>query len=114
MAKCTKEPEAALIARGERGAFCRLSWRKEEPALQPAQGERLLRTSAGIFVEILGSIYKPASVNQRHEEAAAHIVARMPIPLIAEVEAWATANDTTRSDAIGRLVELGLQVKAPR
>jgi hypothetical protein len=28
--------------------------------------------------------------------------------LIAEVESWATANDVTRSDAILRLVELGL------
>src|SRR5438128_2092338 len=40
-----------------------------------------------------------------------HIAARMPIPLIAEVEAWAAANDTTRSEAFRRLVELGLTVK---
>jgi hypothetical protein len=33
---------------------------------------------------------------------------RMPATLIAEVEAWATANGVTRSDAIRRLVELGL------
>ena len=32
----------------------------------------------------------------------------MPSTLMAEVEAWATANDVTRSDAIRRLVELGL------
>ena len=32
----------------------------------------------------------------------------MPATLIAEVEAWATANGVTRSDAIRRLVELGL------
>jgi hypothetical protein len=37
-----------------------------------------------------------------------HIAARMPPALIAEVEAWATANDTTRSDAIRQLVEIGL------
>ena len=37
-----------------------------------------------------------------------HIAARMPTPLIAEVEAWAEANDTTRSEAIRRLVEIGL------
>jgi hypothetical protein len=32
----------------------------------------------------------------------------MPPTLIAEVEAWAMANETTRSDAFRRLVELGL------
>jgi hypothetical protein len=40
-----------------------------------------------------------------------HIAARMPSALIAEVEAWATANDTSRSDAFRRLVELGLKAK---
>src|SRR4029453_12049910 len=46
---------------------------------------------------------------------------RMPATLMAEVEAWATANDVTRSDAIRRLVEMGgtdekrqTQVKATR
>jgi hypothetical protein len=37
-----------------------------------------------------------------------HVTSRMPSGLIAEVEAWATANDTTRSEAIRRLVEIGL------
>ena len=32
----------------------------------------------------------------------------MPSALIAEVEAWAAANKTSRSDAFRRLVELGL------
>jgi len=40
-----------------------------------------------------------------------HMAARMPKELIAEVEAWAAANDTTRSNAIRRLVELGLKAK---
>jgi hypothetical protein len=40
-----------------------------------------------------------------------HIAARMPPALIAEVEAWAEANDTSRSDAFRRLVELGLKKK---
>jgi len=40
-----------------------------------------------------------------------HIAARMPPALIAEVEAWAVANDTSRSDAIRRLVEIGLKAK---
>jgi hypothetical protein len=42
-----------------------------------------------------------------------HVTSRMPPGLLAEVEAWATANDTTRSEAIRRLVELGLTVKTP-
>jgi hypothetical protein len=40
-----------------------------------------------------------------------HIAARMPPALIAEVEAWATTNETTRSDAFRKLVELGLKAK---
>jgi hypothetical protein len=35
----------------------------------------------------------------------------MPTELIVQVEAWATANDTSRSDAFRRLVDLGLTVK---
>jgi hypothetical protein len=38
-----------------------------------------------------------------------HVAARMPAELIARIEAWAEANDTTRSDAFRRLVELGLE-----
>jgi hypothetical protein len=40
-----------------------------------------------------------------------HIAARMPPALIAAVEAWADANETSRSDAFRRLVELGLKAK---
>jgi hypothetical protein len=42
---------------------------------------------------------------------APHVTARMPPGLIAEVEAWAAANDTTRAEAIRQLVELGLTVR---
>jgi hypothetical protein len=42
-----------------------------------------------------------------------HVTSRMPPGLIAEVETWATANDTNRSEAIRRLVELGLKIKTP-
>jgi hypothetical protein len=42
-----------------------------------------------------------------------HVTSRMPSALIAEVEAWASANLTNRSEAIRRLVELGLAVKTP-
>jgi hypothetical protein len=37
----------------------------------------------------------------------------MPSALIVEVEAWAEANDTMRSEAIRRLVEIGLKAKTP-
>jgi hypothetical protein len=40
-----------------------------------------------------------------------HIAARMPAELIASVKAWAVTNDTSRSDAFRRLVELGLKAK---
>ena len=40
-----------------------------------------------------------------------HVAARMPPALIAEVETWAGANNTTRSDAFRRLVEIGLAVR---
>jgi hypothetical protein len=39
------------------------------------------------------------------------VVIRMPAPLIAAVDTWGTANETIRSEAIRRLVELGLTVK---
>jgi hypothetical protein len=35
----------------------------------------------------------------------------MPQTLIDQVEAWASANDASRSEAIRRLVELGLTIK---
>jgi len=37
----------------------------------------------------------------------------MPSTLITEIEAWAEANDTSRSEAIRRLVELGLSKSTP-
>jgi hypothetical protein len=40
-----------------------------------------------------------------------HVTSRMPQPLIDQVEAWASANDATRSEAFRRLVELGLKAK---
>jgi hypothetical protein len=41
-----------------------------------------------------------------------HVTSRMPAAMIAEVEAWAAANATTRSEAFRRLVEIGLKAKA--
>jgi hypothetical protein len=40
-----------------------------------------------------------------------HVTIRMPRTLIAEADAWAAANDTVRSEAVRRLVELGLKAK---
>jgi metal-responsive CopG/Arc/MetJ family transcriptional regulator len=37
----------------------------------------------------------------------------MPSGLISEVDAWSEANGTGRSEAIRRLVELGLKAKRP-
>lgn len=37
-----------------------------------------------------------------------HMAARMPAELIASVEAWATKNKITRSEAFRQLVEIGL------
>ena len=42
------------------------------------------------------------------------IVARMPAAMLANVDAWATANETTRSEAFRQLVELGLKSGAVR
>jgi len=40
-----------------------------------------------------------------------HVTIRMPKALIEEADAWAAANGTVRSEAIRRLVELGLKAK---
>jgi hypothetical protein len=42
------------------------------------------------------------------------IAARMPEDMIASIEAWAVKNDVDRSEAIRRLVELGLKAKPPK
>jgi hypothetical protein len=42
-----------------------------------------------------------------------HVTSRMPQTLIYQVERWAASNEATRSEAIRRLVELGLKAKAP-
>jgi hypothetical protein len=41
------------------------------------------------------------------------VSSRIPAATVAAVDEWATRNDATRSDAIRRLVELGLKVKTP-
>jgi hypothetical protein len=43
--------------------------------------------------------------------AASLLNARFPPVLVAEVKAWAAANSVTRSEAIRRLVEIGLKAK---
>jgi len=39
---------------------------------------------------------------------------RIPDDLMARIQEWATDNYTTRSEAIRRLVEIGLQAKSTR
>jgi hypothetical protein len=39
------------------------------------------------------------------------VSSRIPEATVATIDAWAVQNETTRSDAIRRLVELGLKVK---
>jgi hypothetical protein len=39
------------------------------------------------------------------------VSSRIPAEIIAAVDDWAAKNDTTRSHAIARLVELGLKTK---
>jgi hypothetical protein len=39
------------------------------------------------------------------------VVVRMPSTLIAEVDAWGAANDAMRSEAVRRLVEIGLKAR---
>jgi len=57
---------------------------------------------------------KPIKVDQKRRGRpatgrAALVSSRFPDPVVAAVDAWATANETTRSNAIRRLVELGLK-----
>jgi hypothetical protein len=40
-----------------------------------------------------------------------HVTIRMPPKLIDQAESWGVANDVGRSEAIRRLVELGLKAK---
>jgi hypothetical protein len=39
------------------------------------------------------------------------VSSRIPEATVAAIDEWATRNDTTRSDAIARLVQLGLYVR---
>jgi Arc/MetJ-type ribon-helix-helix transcriptional regulator len=39
------------------------------------------------------------------------VTARMPQSIIDQIERWAASNDASRSEAIRRLVELGLTIK---
>ena len=39
------------------------------------------------------------------------VSSRLPPPVVKAIDDWASTNETTRSDAIRRLVELGLTVK---
>jgi hypothetical protein len=40
------------------------------------------------------------------------VSSRIPAEIVAEIDRWAERNETTRSDAIRRLCEIGLKAKA--
>jgi hypothetical protein len=58
------------------------------------------------------SVYRRPRAVRRPTGRDLPATTRMPAALMAEVEAWATANDVSRSSAIRRLLELGLTVRA--
>lgn len=39
------------------------------------------------------------------------VSARLPKPMVAEIQAWAGANGVGRSEAVRQLIEIGLQAK---
>ena len=56
----------------------------------------------------------PKKRGRRPTGKAAQSVARMPDEMLASVDTWAARNKTTRSEAIRRLVELGLTVRGAK
>jgi len=63
---------------------------------------------------MMGKSTKVAPTKRRGRPATGkhpHIAARMPLALIAKVEAWAQLKGTNRSDAVRQLIEIGLKVK---
>jgi Arc/MetJ-type ribon-helix-helix transcriptional regulator len=56
---------------------------------------------------------RPKSVGRPATGRDTLISARLPDEMIANLDAWAKSNDTSRSEAIRRLVELGLRSKLP-
>ena len=85
----------------------------------PAKARGLAGAIAASYARTEGTIPGPAREVQMktvHRKARAGrpptgrdppATTRMPATLMAEVEAWATANDATRSDAIRRLIGTG-------
>ena len=60
---------------------------------------------------------KSIKVNQRkrsHQATGRNPVSavRLPVDLTADVDAWAASKEVSRSEAIRRLVEIGLKAKA--
>jgi len=57
------------------------------------------------------SVHRTARAGRPPTGRAPPAATRMSVALMANVDAWATANGTTRSAAIRRLLELGLTVR---
>ena len=82
-----------------------------------AGAEVLASPSACIYgsIEIMKKSIKVASKRPRGRppvggrDPGVHV--RLPETMLATVDAWATSNDVNRSEAIRRLVELGLKAK---
>src|ERR1700686_1002301 len=62
---------------------------------------------------------KPIKVDQKRKRGrpatgrGLMVSSRIPEATVATIDGWAVQNETTRSDAIRRLVELGLTLKTP-
>jgi hypothetical protein len=56
-------------------------------------------------------VYKKTRGRPAGVKYAGAIPARFEIETMKSLDAWAAANETTRSDAIRRLVEIGLKAK---
>src|SRR5450631_2036459 len=89
-----------------------LDWRPSWLGLEPGRKTEPFPSACfSVTPKIMKKSIKVTPKKRRGRPATGrdpHVTSRMPPELIAEVEAWAVTNDTSRSDAFRRLVELGL------
>ena len=77
---------------------------------------REVHASPRLTFTVYRNMKKPIKVDRKRRGRpptgrATLVSSRFPGEVVAAVEAWAVAKQTTRSDAIRRLVEIGLKVK---
>ena len=89
------------------------SWFGLEPGrkLQPSPRLAIYDINQSIMKKSINDITKKETRPPANGGRELSYALPMPANLIAEVEAWATANDTSRSDAFRALVEIGLTKK---